>query len=562
MPATQIYKTPGVYIAELAAFPPSVVGVLTAVPVFVGYTEKATIGGKPMLNTPIKIGSLADYEQYFGGGYDAVYNLEVVPDPSDNNYDFRVLNSDVSPPEFAYYNLTASGGIVSPPMPLNPPPTAMFAEGMLLGDGPDLPLEPAPDQPRFNLYNSMRLFYLNGGADCYVVSVGTYAEATGGVEAGALITGLKAASEEVGPTMIVVPEAVLLPASDATQPWISSDFQQVARAMIDQASGLQDRIALVDVYGSQYVDTSDHPEANLDAVIGQFRTDVDGEGLSYAAAYFPFLQTSVIPLTDVSYLNIDNTNGALQQILRWENKTLNSGARWAAVEGDIEKIPTATDVKSLNQNLLAALPVLKTMELLVIAKNDVLPPSPAMAGVCTRVDASAGVWNAPANVSLNAVDKPTLRLDNKQQENLNLPVDGKAIDALRAFPGRGTVVWGARTLEGNSPDYRYVQVRRTLIYIEQSIKAALDPFVFAPNTGQTWATVVSMVSGFLTGVWSRGGLMGATPKDAFTVACGLGSTMTGSDVLDGYMIVQVTLSLIRPAEFIEITFKQTMEGVG
>ncbi|HEU0054209.1 MAG TPA: hypothetical protein VFQ39_13575, partial [Longimicrobium sp.] len=69
-------------------------------------------------------------------------------------------------------------------------------------------------------------------------------------------------------------------------------------------------------------------------------------------------------------------------------------------------------------------------------------------------------------------------------------------------------------------------------------------------------------SGFLTTLWSQGGLMGATAKDAFTVACGVGSTMTGTDVLDGYMIVQVTISLVRPAEFIEITFKQTMEGVG
>jgi hypothetical protein len=219
-------------------------------------------------------------------------------------------------------------------------------------------------------------------------------------------------------------------------------------------------------------------------------------------------------------------------------------------------------VTRLNQELLAALPVLKTIEQQVIARNEVLPPSGAMAGVYARVDASSGVWNAPANVTLAGVVRPSLALDGKEQEDLNLPVDGKAVDALRAFPGRGTVVWGARTLDGNSPDYRYVQVRRTLIYIEQSIKAALEPFVFAPNTGQTWATVVAMVSGFLQGVWSRGGLMGATPAEAFTVQCGVGSTMTGTDVLNGYMIVQVTLSLIRPAEFIELTFKQVMQGVG
>jgi hypothetical protein len=136
------------------------------------------------------------------------------------------------------------------------------------------------------------------------------------------------------------------------------------------------------------------------------------------------------------------------------------------------------------------------------------------------------------------------------------------VDAIREFTGRGTVVWGARTLDGNSRDWRYIQVRRTLIYIEQSIKLALDPFVFAANDASTWSTVVSMVSSFLQGLWSQGGLMGATAQEAFSVECGIGSTMTADDVLDGYMIVQVTLQMIRPAEFIEVTFKQKMQGAG
>ena len=71
-----------------------------------------------------------------------------------------------------------------------------------------------------------------------------------------------------------------------------------------------------------------------------------------------------------------------------------------------------------------------------------------------------------------------------------------------------------------------------------------------------------MVSNFLQGLWSQGGLLGSTAAEAFSVECGLGSTMTGQDILDGYMIVQVTVQMIRPAEFIELTFKQKMEGVG
>lgn len=554
MPATRTYKTPGVYVAELSAFPPSVVGVATAIPIFVGYTARATIAEKPVLNKPVPITSLAAFEEVFGGGFQAVYNLEEVHNPSGDNYDFKVLDPD-SPPRWVYYKLTARAYV--------PPSPPHFAEERAFGVA-----EPAPDQPRFNLYNSMRLFYANGGADCFVVSVGTYDESAA-VDKDALLTGLAAAAEQVGPTMIVVPDAVLLPPSDENEPWVSSDFAEVVRTMLLQASTLQDRVAILDVYGTQYVNSSDHPEADLDTVIEQFRMDVGEVGLSYGISYFPFLDTSVIPLGDVSYQNIDNsvpdggTMGALQQVLTWENENLYGGTpRQALVQADIDAIPTASDVTKLNQNLLASLPLLKAIELQVIKMNDVLPPSGALAGVYTRTDATKGVWNAPANVTLSSVEKPTVKLDNQQQEGLNVPVNGKAVDALRAFPGRGTVVWGARTLDGNSPDYRYVQVRRTLIYIEQSIKAALDPFVFAPNTGQTWATVVSMVSGFLNGLWSRGGLMGATPADAFSVECGIGSTMTGTDVLNGYMIVQVTLSLVRPAEFIELTFTQKMEGVG
>jgi phage tail sheath protein FI len=185
-----------------------------------------------------------------------------------------------------------------------------------------------------------------------------------------------------------------------------------------------------------------------------------------------------------------------------------------------------------------------------------------MAGVMTFTDNTRGVWNAPANIALTAVDEPTIKVNDDRQGDLNKPIDGKAINVIRDFIGRGSVVWGARTLDGNSNDHRYVQVRRTLIYIEQSVKAALNQFVFAPNDGKTWVTVVSMVSNFLQDLWARGGLMGATPKEAFSVDCGLGTTMTGRDVLEGYMIVQVSLQMIHPAEFIELTFKQRMQEVG
>jgi phage tail sheath protein FI len=149
-------------------------------------------------------------------------------------------------------------------------------------------------------------------------------------------------------------------------------------------------------------------------------------------------------------------------------------------------------------------------------------------------------------------------MSDAEQGGFNVPTNGEAINIIRAQPSRGNVVWGARTLDGNSLDYRYIQVRRTLIYVEQSIKLALQPYVFAANDSLTWSTVIAAVSSFLTSLWQGGGLMGAKPSDAFTVSCGLGTTMTSQNVLDGYMIVAVTLQMIHPAEFIELTFTQTM----
>ncbi len=409
-------QTPGVYVTELDPFPPSMVGVQTAVPAFVGYTEKAEVSGKPVRLKPVKCGAMVDFDLIFGGA-------------------------------------PASGEI-------------------------------------FHLYDSLRLFYANGGGECYVVSVGDYSAP---VSLKPLQKGLSALENEAEPTMLVIPDAVLLPADSkpiaGTSLPKSQAFATLVQAMLQQAGTLQDRVAILDVYGTLSLPGAKSAEfdSNLTALIEQFRQDVGTEFLSYGAAYFPFLQTSLDGVANP------------------------------------------------------------------------LPPSPALAGVCTLVDTSRGVWNAPANISLGSVTAPTVVINAQQQAELNTPIDGKAVDAIREFVGRGTLVWGARTLDGNSNDYRYIQVRRTLIYIEQSIKAALGQFVFAANDGKTWATVKSMISSFLHQLWAQGGLMGATASEAYSVEVGLGSTMTAQDILDGYMIVQVTLQMIRPAEFIELVFKQKME---
>ena len=114
-------------------------------------------------------------------------------------------------------------------------------------------------------------------------------------------------------------------------------------------------------------------------------------------------------------------------------------------------------------------------------------------------------------------------------------------------------------MDGNSQDWRYVNIRRTMIFLQESIKNASRVYVFEPNEANTWLNIKSMISSFLCSVWKRGGLAGSTPEDAYEVHVGLGDTMTGDDILNGIMRITVLVAIIRPAEFIEITFQQQMQ---
>lgn len=549
-PTTRNPRTPGVYITELDAFPPSIVGVQTAVPAFIGYTQRAEISGEPAYGKAIKLGSLVDFEAVFGGGYKPLYHLA------------EATTADVDADKFDF---SVTGYANAPPYDAANPPASPSAKFYALTQ---------VDATKFALYDSMRLFFANGGGNCYVVSVGSYllpgTTAPRPIAAADLLGGLEVVGQEVGPTLLVIPDATLL-----TQ---NADYQSVVTQMMKQAAELQDRVAIIDVWGTETIGDGTH---TLDTVIANFRAGLvalSTQERSYGAAYFPFLETTVWSADEVDYTNIDvASQSALMLVLDYQNAALSwdfsagePTARYEAVAADIMKIPATMDettaagreaINALRQDLGAALPLLGDIGRAIISKNEVSPPSGAMAGIYTANDQDKGVWNAPANVSLRAVDGLTLRVDDAMQADLNVPVDGMAVAVIREFRSRGQVVWGARTLDGNSPDYRYIQVRRTLIYIEQSVKAGLETFVFAANDGKTWVAAKAMVSGFLQQLWNQGGLMGATAAEAFTVECGLGSTMTGQDILDGYMIVNVTLQMIRPAEFIELTFKQKLEGV-
>ncbi|HEY1020962.1 MAG TPA: phage tail sheath C-terminal domain-containing protein, partial [Flavisolibacter sp.] len=119
--------------------------------------------------------------------------------------------------------------------------------------------------------------------------------------------------------------------------------------------------------------------------------------------------------------------------------------------------------------------------------------------------------------------------------------------------------WGARTLSGNDNEWRYIPVRRLFNMVEEACKKATGQFVFEPNDANTWAKVRAMISNFLTVLWRQGALAGAKPEHAFYVACGLGTTMSPEDILEGQLIVEIGMAAVRPAEFIILRFSHMLQ---
>lgn len=216
--------------------------------------------------------------------------------------------------------------------------------------------------------------------------------------------------------------------------------------------------------------------------------------------------------------------------------------------------------KIRTDTLLEVDPVYKGIVNAISSQGVVLPPSGAVVGVYASVDDDRGVWKAPANVSITAVKGPAVNITHEDQEDLNVDTEaGKSVNAIRAFTGKGTLIWGARTLAGNDNEWRYVPVRRFFIMVEESVKKATAQFVFEPNDANTWVKVRAMIENFLILQWRAGALAGAKPEQAFYVRVGLGQTMTAQDVLNGYMHVEIGMAVVRPAEFIILKFSHKLQ---
>ena len=520
------YKTPGVYIKEKNAFPNSVVEAETAIPVFIGLTQKAQDGTESLLMKPVKISSMTEYAKYFGDAPAMEFVLSVI-DKKEKDETLLI------------YDTTKNAGL----------------KATLKGN-------------LYTLYYQMVLFFANGGGTCYVVSMGDYTKKLSDVYTAvnkeAVFSNLKKVQDI---TMLVVPEAVNV-----------DECMNIYSDILGHCEE-KNRFAILDIplKDAEGVVLSDPVEA--------FRNTIGANHLSFAAAYYPWLETSVLSDNDITgevmvwdydwtKLNLEyffDENSTVSNFMKEAFDNIHKGTKTIQIEDEgnpgkkkTQEVPLTDDELAQMKNDLhnALLQVWPEYQLLAKKVKDylnLLPPSAAMAGIYTMVDSTRGVWKAPANVSVNYVNKPHAVIDNKAQEELNMPMNGKAINAIRSFVGEGIKVWGARTLNGNSQDWRYINVRRTMSFLEISVKNAARAYVFEPNDANTWINMKCMIDNFLRSVWMRGGLAGSTPEEAYSVHVGLGDTMTADDILEGILRITVLVAISHPAEFIEITFQQQMQ---
>jgi len=208
-------------------------------------------------------------------------------------------------------------------------------------------------------------------------------------------------------------------------------------------------------------------------------------------------------------------------------------------------IPVATHQPPVNSTYAAYYHPWLTVSSLDGSSTVSVPPAGHVAGIYAQTDTARGVWAAPANVALVGVTALSQNVSDLESDQLN----ARGVDLIRSLPTQGIRVWGARTTSTENTDWRYVPVRRLLIFIEQSISKGIQWAVFEPNGPALWASVVSTIQNFLLTLWKAGAFQGTTQQEAFFVRCDI-TTMTQNDINNGRLVCHVGIAPLKPAEFV------------
>lgn len=537
MPTT--YKTPGVYVEEISVMPPSVAEVSTAIPAFIGYTEKNPSGA----NQPVKIATFLEYKDLFGGPAETTYTVNITGETVDS------------------IEKTAS---------------------------------------KYQMYYGLDLYFKNGGGPCYIVSTGDYKE-DGSVLKDDLESGLQALEKKDEPTIILFTEAVSLDPDnyyDLCNQVLTQcnklgdrfgifDVLDIETGVADFRQSIRNEPEYLK-YGAAYTPylltsiTHAYSDSGVTVKNGQiagYQTNVNGINVVY-------MGDEAITFTVTIATNVDSPPFAVQDKELTINLSTDSAFpadiktawdKWkkgqdtlgyeisVAGNGSVAVNTAGTNNLDADSVTLQGLETANTtmynnIITALSAQKVTLPPAAAIAGVYAATDRNRGVWKAPANVSLVSVTEPTKKITAEAQENLNVDTTaGKSVNAIRLFTGQGILVWGARTLAGNDNNWRYISVRRLFNTVEESCQQSTQFAVFEPNNANTWLKVKSMIDSYLYGLWQQGALFGSTPEEAYFTNVGLGKTMTSQDVLEGRMIVEIGLAAVRPAEFVILRFSHKLQ---
>ncbi|MFE3518260.1 phage tail sheath family protein [Streptomyces sp. NPDC059166] len=506
------YLTPGVYVEEVQSGARPIEGVGTAVAAFVGFARSGPF------HTPTLVTSWDQYTQLFGGFAEGTYLPHSVYGYFANGggaaYIVRIGGSaeDTSAP---------AGGSRRGSAPRAAEPVELG--GFLLAARPGttgVSVEVAdaggenPPEDRFT-------FLVRQGDKV----VETYEASTRKNVKGYLVAQTRASklvevTEQQGATparpangTVAVPDA---PGSPAT-----SGPGEVAR--LDAAEYVGDPAARTGFGGLEAIDEITMV-AVPDLMSAHQRGDIDAEGVRT-------VQLAVIAHCEqmgdrVAVLDAPPGLNA-QQVRDWRNDEAGYDSRYATLYYPWVRVfdPAA-------------------------GRNATVPPSGHIAGVWARSDAERGVHKAPANEVIRGAVDLEIRLSKGEQDLLN-PI---GVNCVRAFPGRGIRIWGARTLSSD-PAWRYLNVRRLFNYLEESILLGTQWVVFEPNDDRLWSSIRRNVTAFLTEEWRRGALFGRTAEEAFYVKCDRDNNPQES-IDQGRVVCEIGVSPVKPAEFVVFRLAQ------
>ena len=593
--------TPGVYVQEISTLPASVVAVATAIPAFAGYTEKGPV------NTPTRITSMPDFEAIFGGAFREKYEVTLAAAVPITIVPKSISASNSESKYILYYHLQmyfANGGgpcyiiAVDHYDYVNQPPNfsaTKFYDPSFpnLGIGAaeeidEITLLVAPEVYEMNssstqaIYNAM-LAQCNKLKDRFCIfetkvltpnnpDPNADALAFRNSDIGANFLNYGAAYYPTLKTILnrryLDGDTVII---DSRPGGVYNTAPNNRLATIFGGKGSFTSFAVSATPGIPGTESPD-PADTITITVGgssgvlyagmDFPTGDNGTNAQIASAIgsainnHPVLSTLIRAQVNVATVYIVMLAGSNAPLVPNVVVTEVNTNSWVTPSPFPANIPITAGVDN-SQDIGLYNSIKDAIESI---NGLTLAPGATMAGIYAAVDSDRGVWKAPANVGVTNIVGPSFLITEEQQGGLNVDAtSGKSINVIKTFTGRGTLVWGARTLEGNSNEWRYVPVRRLFIMAEESAKKASEFVVFEPNDKNTWLKVKGMISNFLNDLWKQGALAGQKPEDAFFVRVGLGETMTAQDILEGRMIVSIGMAAVRPAEFIVLQFMHKLQ---